>query len=243
MGQSLATEPSSQELVGGGRRVGTLRNRVRGIRKFLNFTSSTFKVDFLSSIDYYTAYLRMRVSEPCTQCALKQAHTCIVFLEEVTGIQKSERVTHTQFYEIIQKLRTSHVSPKQAPRLFVSILIALEKFIMKPDHTAYLRIYALWMLVQCWCSLRFSDHRGIRPSFVSIMGSSLTAQLTWSKTLGHDKPVRSRPLVVDLCCHLAEPLWMTTGWTLVVLSAVRPRLPDARTISSPHSLPAHGATP
>ena len=40
----------------------------RRIRKFLNFTSSTFKVDFLSSIDYYTAYLRMRVSEPCTRC-------------------------------------------------------------------------------------------------------------------------------------------------------------------------------
>ena len=37
----LTTEPGSRELLGGGRRVGTLRNRVREIRKFLAFVSST----------------------------------------------------------------------------------------------------------------------------------------------------------------------------------------------------------
>ena len=46
MGRLLSTVPGSKDLLGGGRRLSTLRNRVRGIRKFLTFVSSTFGVDF-----------------------------------------------------------------------------------------------------------------------------------------------------------------------------------------------------
>ena len=83
MGRLLSTMPSNKDLIGGGRRLSTLRNRVRGIRKFLTFVSSTFGVDFPSSVEHYTSFLQMRVSEPCTRCALKQSHMCIAFMEEV----------------------------------------------------------------------------------------------------------------------------------------------------------------
>ena len=166
----------------------------------------------------------MRVSEPCTRCALKQSHMCIAFMEEVAGVQKSDRFTHTQLYEIIySELLTSALpaqAVKQAPRLFVSIIMALERYVTDTAQPAYLRVYAWWLNLQCWCTLRFSDHRGIKPAMVRVKGGSLSASFSWPKTLGHDKPVRARPLVVDPCCFFAEPLWMTTGWQL--LSAMAP---------------------
>ena len=97
---------------------------------------------------------------------------------------------------------------------------ALERFILNLAQTTYLRVYAWWVCIQCWCTLRFSDHRGVKPSSVRVKGSALLALLTWSKTLGLDKAVGSRPLVVDVCCFLSHPSWLLTGWTLLSTMAL-----------------------
>ena len=148
---------------------------VTGFAGFANFSILLHRLSTSTShrpSSVPTAYLCMRVSEPCTCCALKQAHMCIVFHEEVIGTQKTERISHTQLYEIIYAELLTSALPghilKQAPRLFVSILVALEKFVMQSENPAYLRVFALWMNVQCWCTLRFSDHRGIKPSMVRV---------------------------------------------------------------------------
>ena len=98
--------------------------------------------------------------------------------------------------------------------------MALERYVADTAQPAYLRVYASWLNLQCCCTLRFSDHKGIKPSMNRVKGGSITASFSWSKTLGHDKPVRARHLVVDPCCFSAEPLWVTTGWQL--LSAMAP---------------------
>ena len=41
-------------------------------------------------------------------------------------------------------------------------------------------------------TLRFDDHRGVKPQDVSFVGGSLSAQLTRAKTLGSDRSVGSR---------------------------------------------------
>ena len=40
--------------------------------------------------------------------------------------------------------------------------------------------------MQSWGTLRFDDHRGVKPGDVSFVGGSLSARLTRSKTLGSD---------------------------------------------------------
>ena len=57
-------------------------------------------------------------------------------------------------------------------------------------------------------TLSFSDHRGILPSSVKIDATGFSAQLTRSKTLGDDRAVASRPLVINRCCYLAVARWM-----------------------------------
>ena len=50
-----------------------------------------------------TGYLLARQSEPCTRNALLGAHTAIAFMEDVAGVEQSEKLTGTQLYAIIQK--------------------------------------------------------------------------------------------------------------------------------------------
>ena len=68
-----------------------------------------------------------------------------------------------------------------APRIFVAMLPALKTLVMDGQTKLYLRLYSWWTILQCWCTQRFSDHRGIRLSSVTIQRSSLSALLSWSE--------------------------------------------------------------
>ena len=49
---------------------------------------------------------------------------------------------------------------KQAPRILVSVLEAIETLVANTEVPPYLRVYGWWVLLQNWGTLRFSDHRG-----------------------------------------------------------------------------------
>ena len=62
--------------------------------------------------------------------------------------------------------------------------------------------FSRWTLLQNWRSLRFTDHRGIKPNTAVVAGSRSRALVT-----------RSRPLVVDPCCHASHQDWLTLDWS------------------------------
>ena len=53
-----------------------------------------------------------------------------------------------------------------------TMLAALEEVTMKQKEAVYHRIYSWWILVQTWCTLHFSDHRGISPQEVTVDAST-----------------------------------------------------------------------
>ena len=63
---------------------------------------------------------------------------------------------------------------------------------------------------------RFSDHRGIMPSDVTLRAGSLAARFTSSKTRGSDRDLTAH---VGSCCFLARPSWPTLGLSLLVTFA------------------------
>ena len=69
------------------------------------------------------------------------------------------------------------------------VLAALEDAVSDPSAVLYYRIYSWWILVQCWGTLRFSDHRGFRPADVLLDSEGFVARLTRSKTIGSDRAV------------------------------------------------------
>ena len=74
MEQLLAAQPGNVEVLGAGKRASTLRSRV-----------SLLHVTHTQSVDHYTEYLRVRLSEPCNREALKTAHHAPRLSERADG--------------------------------------------------------------------------------------------------------------------------------------------------------------
>ena len=72
---------------------------------------------------------------------------------------------------------------------------------MDPRASVYSRIYAWWVLVQTWCTLHFSDHRGISPQEVKIdsSGSRLSRMLDGAseRSLRQDSPTEDSQHAAD----------------------------------------------
>ena len=219
MGQILSTKPGNTQLHGGGKRASTLRSRVRRVQKFLSWLAIHQEKVFPDSVSQLLEFLQVRLSEPCNRGSLKGSHRALVFLEETAGVPAVERLTNTQPHNVSHKELLSSATParhaKQAPRVLVAILSALEGLVVDTQAAIYLRTFAWWLLLQNWATLRFSDHRGTEPNTVTVRAGSWRALLTRSKTIGADRSIVSRPLVVDPCCFTCHADWLTVGWGLL----------------------------
>ena len=151
----------------------------------------------------------------------------MVFLESMAGVSPQDRFTDSQLYNVLYQELLVAALPgnpaKQVPRVLTAMIVGLEHLVVCVQTPRYYRAFAWWLLIQNWATLRFSDHRGILPSSAKIDVTGFTAQLTRLKTLGADRTVVSRPLVIDRCCFLAVAGWMQEGWRLLKDMADYPR--------------------
>ena len=161
----------------------------------------------------------------CNRGFFKGSHHSMVFLESMAGVSPQDRFTDRQLYNVLYQELLVAALPgrpaKQAPRVLTAMLVALEHLVVCAQTPRYYRVFSWWLLV--WATLRFSDHRCILPSSVKIDATGFSAQLTRSKTLGDDRTVASRPLVIDRCYYLAVAGWMQEGWRLLKDMADYPR--------------------
>ena len=135
------------------------------------------------------------VQKTATRGGLKAAHQATRFFEEISTIPEPGRLTDSAVYVLAKKeiLAAALLGsfPKQAP-MFPTVLAALEDVVFDPSVVLYFRICSWWILVQCWGTLRFSDHRGLRPVDILLDSDGMVAKLTRSKTIGSDRAVTMR---------------------------------------------------
>ena len=214
MERLLQSRQGDISLLGAGRRAGTLRSRVRNIRHFLAWLAINHGITYSTEQTHLTDFMQVRLSEPCNRGSLKLMYESFIFLDIVSGLEPRLHLTSSQLYiTIYRELMTKALPgklPRQAPRMFSSMLKALEQLIMSDSSPVYFRIYAWWTCVQSWATLRFDDHRGINPRDIRIDCSSCTATLTRGKKIGEDKAVQSRPLIIDAECFLHSRSWIST---------------------------------
>ena len=219
MGRLLRDKLEGVKLLGAGQRASTLRSRIRAVRKYVVWLSSAFAVAFPRDVMHAIEYLQMRLSEPSGRGAIKGAHQAMVFFEEVSGIPEAERCTSSPLYLLAKKevlaAALPGAEPRQAPRFPTVVLGALEELVTSEETLVYLRLYAWWILVQCWGTLRFSDHRGIAPPDVTLDSQGFTAKLRHAKTICSDRSLNMRLVVVDCACFVQDKRWMEKGWRLM----------------------------
>ena len=170
MGEALSNRPGDRSFLGGGRGASTLRARVRASKKYLAWLAVSADVAFPSEVSHLTGFLESRHSEPCNRGA-----------EDVAGID--EKLTTNALYTVVYRelLATAQPgrTPRLAPRYPVAVLESLEELVLSESATFFLRVYAWWLLLQCWGTLRFADHRGLNPGRdFEVRGNALEARLT-----------------------------------------------------------------
>ena len=157
MGVLLREDPTNRRLLGAGRRAGTIRARVRAIRKLL---AMAHELPYPTSYMHMVEFLQVQHSEPCVRGAIRLTHAAFVFMEELSGVP--ERFSSNPLYVSIKKelMATSQGSreSKQAPSFPVVVLAALEELLSDISKPLLIRIMARWLLLQSWGTLRFADH-------------------------------------------------------------------------------------
>ena len=83
------------------------------------------------------------------------------------------------------------------------------------SNPACMRMYGWWVLLQCWGTMRFSDHSGLSLADISLEDGSLTGLLRGTKTTGTDKNVSARPVRVDASSFISSPQWPSAGWQIL----------------------------
>ena len=156
MGKMIRESPSNIQLLGGGRRAGTLRSRVRSVQKFLGWLVASHGISFPVHWRQLTEYLQVRYSEPCVRGALKLVHSSYIFLQEVAGVE--DKLTDSAMYAVSLKELMSQASPerppRQAPRFPTILLAAFEDTVLSADTPVFVRVLSWWLLVQSWGTLR-----------------------------------------------------------------------------------------
>ena len=226
MGELLSKGADNHRLLGGGRRATTLRARGRTVKKYLAWLALAHEETFPSEVHHVSEYLQMRHSEPCTGGGLKSTHQALVFMEDIAAVET--KLTQVPLYSILYKELLSSTltggNQRQAPRIPTVMVQALEDTVIDVTVRLYFRVYAWWLLLQCWATLRFSDHRGLVPDEkFEVKGNSLTTRLLRSKTIGSDKTVTSRSVVVSQNCFVKRSEWLSCGWGLLKQHADYPR--------------------
>ena len=220
MGKLIRENPSNIQLLGGGRRAGTLRSRVRSVQKFLGWLIASHGIR-----RQLTEYLQVRYSEPCVRGSLKLVHSSYIFLQEVAGIE--DKLTDSAMYVVALKELMSQASPgqppRQAPRFPTILLAAFEDMVLAGDKPVFLRVLSWWLLVQSWGTLRFDDHRGLLPRDFVVTSTGLRARLTRSKVSGSDKHLNFRTVIIHSSAYVQRRDWLAVGWKLLLGGAPHER--------------------
>ena len=113
MGRLLRENPVNSQLLGVGRRAGTLRSRVRSIQKFIAWLPVAHDVSFPVHWKQLTEYAQVRLSEPCVRGSQKLLHNSYLFLQEVAGIL--DKFTDDAFFEATRKELLASAMPGKTP--------------------------------------------------------------------------------------------------------------------------------
>ena len=90
-GRLLAERPETAGRVGAGRRVGTLRSRVRSCRKLAEWLLLARGKKFPTELVDFLDYALLRAADGATKSPLKSLFSSFSFLEEVAGIEEPKR--------------------------------------------------------------------------------------------------------------------------------------------------------
>ena len=171
VGRSFSEQPEGSQVRGRGRRASTLRSRVRVIRRFLVFglLSTTTSVSPTKSRSTWTASERVFLSF-ATEAQIRTRREASFSWRRWPARTKPTDVRASLLQGSVHGAACPQmVLPGRrstpAPRMYTSMLGALEQLVGDVEALPDLRVYA-WQ--------PFSDHRGLNPNDCQFTGNTST---------------------------------------------------------------------
>ncbi len=202
-------------MLAGGRRASTLRARARAWRSFQKYLELAAGTCHPRTAQDAVDFINARASEPCSRAVLRNLKSLYAFIDEVTG--GVPELSNNRF--VISSLREAMAQAparragdaSSATRFPIMILALMEEKIIDVDEAAYIRGLFWWIVLACWSTLRFDDHRGIASDGFRASGDGMSFDLTRSKSTGPDKGARLRPVYVGRGAYLKHQNWFSVG--------------------------------
>ncbi len=218
------------KLTAGGRRARTLRTRLRGWRAFARWLGPAKGERYPTAWSSVLEYAQERAREPCGRQSLLGLFWAVAFIERAGGYGDVMPMTKVPLYQAACREVLSMVSARAgglpaepAARPLVAVLAMFELAVTTEAAPAWLRAFAFWKLLQCWCTLRHDDHRGFDPSQWTPSDVGYSIQLHRTKTTGPGKKVARRPVGLAREAYLVAPQWAEEGMRLWQRLAPWPR--------------------
>ncbi len=208
-------------LLVGGRRVSTLRARVREWRRISQWLRGSTGGPFFASAASFVDFLCDRLDHGGTKSALKSSFAAVRFIEDLVDMPLEERPSQQSIViNAIKELEAQAAARRdgrekqQAQPPPTEVIRKLEHLVVDITAPSYDRLLGWWICTSVWASLRFDDHRGLTPGAIGEHPDHYSFVLSRSKTTGPDKAQRLRPAVVSKDAWLADSSWFTVGWKL-----------------------------
>ena len=103
---------------------------------------------------------------------------------------------------------------RQAPQVPIAFLAEFERVVVDPTHPTFVRVFSWYRLVRLWSSMRFDNHRGRLPEFMTLVNGSLRGTLTRTKTACQGKTQVHPFINVDHGACVSCDDWLPAGWVM-----------------------------
>ena len=114
------------------------------------------------------------------------AASALSLLEKAGGVPEAMRISVNPFWKnavagVDLSLAKGRLETKKAPVFFLSMVIALQLYIMNKERARFTRALAWIRLVKLWGSLRSDDLQGMLPETMTLYSNHLEVKIQRSE--------------------------------------------------------------
>ena len=103
---------------------------------------------------------------------------------------------------------------RRAPQVPFAIVACFELAVLDTTRPQYERMFAWYRLLRIWASLRFDDHRGLVPSYMTCTPQGFHGTLVRTKTSGAGRKREELYVFVSGQAYILSSDWLMSGWRL-----------------------------
>jgi hypothetical protein len=212
----------------GDTRLGTMKVYWRVWRSFTNWLSLKRQLAWPTSHLQVVEYLHEAVNEPCARSHPQSLIQALAWMERAGGVRAADQLSKEPLLLrtvdfVVGKLSQGMDPAKQAPRIPMLAIAAMEAYVCNKKMPIYLRYRAFTILFKVWATMRQDDLQQLTPGRLRMVSDSVVGELMRTKTTGATKRVREVPIIISSDASITGMPWLQVGMKLIADHQLFPR--------------------